>query len=107
MNRIQGCLLRVFIGESDKHDGMALYEWIVKRAKEAGLTGATVIRGIEGFGGHSQIHTARILQLSMDLPIVIEIIDTREKIDAFLPTVEQVVTGGIATLENVEMLFLS
>ena len=99
----EGCLLRIFIGESDKKDGMPLYAWIVRQAKKQGLAGATVIRGIEGFGAESHIHTARILQLSTDLPIIIEIIDTQDKIDAFLPIVDEAVNDGLATLENIKI----
>jgi PII-like signaling protein len=98
-----GCLLRIFIGESDKREGMPLYAWIVRQAKQAKLAGATVIRGIEGFGAQSHIHTARILQLSTDLPIIIEIIDTHEKIDAFLPTIDDAVKDGLATIEDIKI----
>ena len=79
----EGSLLRIFIGESDKHEGMPLYEWIVRKAREQGLAGATVLRGIEGFGAHSRVHTAKILRLSTDLPIVVEIVDSLEKIEGF------------------------
>ncbi len=99
----QGHLLRVFIGESDKHDGRPLYEWIVLQAREHGLAGATVLRGIEGFGAHSRLHTAKILRLSEDLPIVVEIVDTREKIEAFLPVIDGAIGEGLATLERVEI----
>ena len=98
-----GYLLRIFIGESDKKDGLPLYEWIVRRAKEEKLAGATVVRAIEGFGAGSHIHTARILQLSMDLPIIIELIDTLEKIENFMLTVDSVMTGGLVTLEKVQI----
>ena len=81
----EGSLLRIFIGESDRHAGMLLYEWIVRTAREQGLAGATVLRGVEGFGARSRVRTAKILDLSTDLPIVVEIVDTLEKIDAFLP----------------------
>ena len=96
----EGYLLRIFIGESDKKDGIPLYEWIVRRAKSEGIAGATVLRGIEGYGGHSKIHTAKILQLSMDLPIIVELIDTLEKIDAFMPIIEGVLQGGLVTQEK-------
>ena len=96
----EGYLLRIFIGESDKHDGLPLYEWLVRRAKQEKIAGATVIRGIEGYGGHSQIHTAKILQLSTDLPVIVELIDTLEKIDKFMPIVEEVVKGGLVTQEK-------
>jgi len=100
-----GKLLRIFVGEDDKHQGVALYEWIVRRAREQGLAGATVLRGLEGFGAHSRLHTAKILRLSTDLPIVIEIIDTEDKIEAFLPTIDDAIGEGLATLEKVEVRF--
>jgi PII-like signaling protein len=98
-----GKLLRIFIGETDKHDGVPLYEWIVRQAREQGLAGATVLRGLEGFGAHSRVHTAKILRLSADLPIVIEIVDIEEKIEAFLPTIDEAIGEGLATLEKVEV----
>jgi len=101
----EGSLLRIFIGESDKHEGMPLHEWIVRRAREHGLAGATVLRGIEGFGAHSRVHTAKILRLSMDLPIVVEIVDSLEKIEAFLPAVDGAIREGLATLERVQVRF--
>jgi PII-like signaling protein len=101
----RGHLLRVFIGESDRHEGLPLFEWIVRRARERGLAGATVLRGLEGFGAHSRIHTAKILRLSSDLPIVVEIVDTREKIEAFLPLLDAAVGEGLATIEEVEIRF--
>ncbi len=99
----EGKLLRIFIGENDKHEGLPLYEWIVKKARERGLTGATVLRGIEGFGAHSQLHTAKIVRLSSDLPIVVEIVDTEENIESFLPVVDDAVKEGLATVERVEI----
>ena len=101
----QGALLRIFIGESDRHEGVPLYEWIVRQARTHGLAGATVLRGLEGFGAHSRIHTAKILRLSTDLPLVIEIVDTREKIEAFLPAIDGAIREGLATLEKVEIRF--
>jgi len=101
----QGHLLRIFIGESDRHEGLALYEWIVRQAREHGLAGATVLRGLEGFGAHSRIHTSKILRLSMSLPIVVEIVDERKKIEAFMPVIDEAVTEGLATLEKVEIRF--
>ena len=100
-----GKLLRIFIGENDKYEGQALYEWIVHKARERGLAGATVLRGIEGFGAHSRLHTAKILRLSSDLPIVVEIVDTEEKIESFLPLIEDAVREGLATVERVEVRF--
>ena len=99
-------LLRIFIGESDKEPGRdrPLYEAIVRRAREAQLAGATVLRGPMGFGRHSRVHTAKLLELSTDLPIVIEIVDSEEKVDAFLPTVDELVTEGLVTLEAVRIV---
>ena len=102
----EGSLLRIFIGESDKHEGMPLYEWIVRKAREQGLAGATVLRGLEGFGAHSRVHTAKILRLSTDLPIVVEIVDSLEKIEAFLPAVDGAIREGLATLEKSPNSFL-
>ena len=87
----EGQLLRIFIGESDKYEGKPLYEWIVIKAKEHGLAGATAIRGLMGFGANSRIHTSKILRLSLDLPIIVEIVDTHEKIKEFLVIIESVV----------------
>lgn len=101
----QGKLLRIFIGESDQYEGRPLFEWIVRTARERGLAGATVLRGLEGFGAHSRLHTAKVLRLSSDLPIVVEIVDTPEKIEAFLPLIDGAITEGLATLENVEVRF--
>ncbi len=100
-----GYLLRIFVGESDKHDGKPLYEWLVLQAREAGLAGATVLRGIEGFGAHSRLHTAKVLRLSEDLPIVVEIVDALEKIEAFLPVVDHAIREGLATVERVNVRF--
>lgn len=99
----EGHLLRIFVGESDKHGGVPLYEWIVRQARERGLAGATVLRGVEGFGAHSRLHTAKILRLSADLPIVIEIVDSKEKVEAFLPVVDAAIPEGLATLEKVQI----
>src|SRR5690348_6095272 len=101
----EGYLLRIFIGETDKKEGLPLYEWLVRKAKQEHLAGATVLRGIEGFGAKSRIHTAKILQLSTDLPIIIEIIDTLEKIEAFMPIVDEAVHDGMATLEQIQIRF--
>ncbi len=100
-----GTLLRIFIGENDKHDGKPLYEWIVLEARKRGLAGATVLRGLEGFGAHSRLHTAKILRLSIDLPIIIELVDTEEKIEAFLPIIDGAITEGLATVEKVFIRF--
>lgn len=101
----EGRLLRIFIGEKDRYEGRPLYAWIVKKARESGLAGTTVTRGLEGFGAHSRLHSANILRLSADLPIIIEIIDTEEKIEAFLPLIDEAVEEGLATLEKVEVRF--
>jgi len=101
----EGKLLRIFIGESDKYEGQPLYEWIVRKARERGLAGATVLRGLEGFGAHSRLHTAKVLRLSSDLPIVIEIVDTEEKIESFLPFIDNAIGEGLATVERVEVRF--
>ena len=100
-----GKLLRIFIGENDRHEKMPLYEWIVRRARAEGLAGATVLRGLEGYRAHSRLHTTKILRLSSDLPIVIEIVDTEEKIEAFLPMIDDAISEGLATVEKVEVRF--
>lgn len=100
-----GKLLRIFIGESDKYEGQPLHEWIVRKARERGLAGATVLRGLAGFGAHSRLHTAKILRLSSDLPIVVEIVDTEEKIESFLPVIDDAIGEGLATVERVEVRF--
>jgi PII-like signaling protein len=100
-----GCLLRVFLGEADQHEGRPLYEWLVLRALDRGLAGATVVRGLMGFGAHSRLHTFRIERLSLDLPIVVEIVDTREKLEAFLAEVDPHIHEGLATLEDAEVRF--
>ena len=101
----EGQLLRILIGENDKYEKRPLYEWIVRKARESGLAGATVLRGLEGFGTRSRVHTAKILRLFSDLPIVIEIVDTHEKIAQFLPLIDDAITEGLATLENVKIRF--
>lgn len=97
-------LLRIFLGESDRWEHKPLYEAIVLKAREAHLAGATVLRGPMGFGKASHLHTSKILRLSMDLPLVIEIVDSEEKINAFLPTLDQMMGGGLVTLEKVKVL---
>ncbi len=99
----EGCLLRIFIGESDKHEGKPLYEWIVLKAREHGLAGATVVRGMMGFGAHSRLHTVKVERLSLDLPIVIEMVDARDKLEAFLALIDDNVTEGLATIERVDV----
>ncbi|MEW6298931.1 MAG: DUF190 domain-containing protein [Thermodesulfobacteriota bacterium] len=100
----EGILLRIFIGESDVWEGVPLYRAIVLKAQELGMAGATVLRGGMGFGAHSRVHTNKLLELSTDLPVVIEIVDTPERITALLPVLDQMVGEGLITLENVRVL---
>jgi len=100
----EATLLRIFIGESDRWDHKPLYEAIVLKARELHLAGATVLRGPMGFGKSSRLHTAKILRLSMDLPLVIEIVDSEEKIQAFLPVLDPMMKGGLVTLEKVRVI---
>ena len=100
----EGKLLRIFIGEGDRWQGRPLYEAIVLEARRRGLAGATVIKGFMGFGAHSRIHTAKLLELSQDLPIVVEIVDAPDKIEAFMPDLELMVGDGLITLERAEVL---
>ncbi len=97
-------LLRIFLGESDRWQHQPLYEAIVMKARELHLAGATVLRGPMGFGAASRIHTAKILRLSIDLPLVIEIVDTEEKVQAFLPVLKEMMGGGLVTLEKVKVI---
>ncbi|HTR99582.1 MAG TPA: DUF190 domain-containing protein [Bacteroidota bacterium] len=107
----EGKLLRIFLGESDRVNGRMMYEVLVRSAREAGLAGATVLRGIEGFGAKSRIHTAKILRLSEDLPIIVEIVDTEDKIRAFMPVVDELFqksgSGGMITLEKADVIHYS
>jgi PII-like signaling protein len=100
----EGKLLRIFIGESDRWHGKPLYEAIVLSAREHGLAGATVLRGPMGFGANSHIHTAKILRLSEDLPMIIEIVDLEDKIHDFLPVLDEMVAEGLITMETVHVL---
>jgi uncharacterized protein len=100
----EGKLLRLFIGESDTLHGKPLYQAIVERVRQEGLAGATVLRGIEGFGADSRLHTSRILRLSEDLPVVIEIVDTPEQIDRVVPILDEMVGEGMLTLERVQIV---
>ena len=100
----EAVLLRIFIGESDRWEHKPLYEAIVLKARELHLAGATVLRGPMGFGKSSRLHTAKILRLSMDLPLVIEIVDSDEKIQAFLPVLDKMMGGGLLTLEKVRVI---
>lgn len=101
----EGSLLRIFIGEDDKHEGMPLFEWIIQKARKHSLAGATVLRGLEGFGNHNRMHTAKILRLASDLPIVIEIVDAKDKIEAFIPVIDSAIAEGMVTIERVEVRF--
>jgi PII-like signaling protein len=100
----EGYLLRIFIGESDKQDRIPLYEWIVVEARQQGIAGVTVTRGMMGFGANSRtIHTFKIERLSEDLPIIVEIVDTREKLERFLAYIDDKIHAGLATLEKVQV----
>ncbi len=101
----EGYLLRIFIGESDKHEGRLLYEWLVLKARAEHLAGATVLRGMMGFGAHSRLHTFKIERLSEDLPIIIEIVDTKEKLENFLVQIDDVIKEGLATMEKAQIRF--
>ena len=100
----ESLLLRILLGESDRHDKKPLYEAIVLKARAAGLAGAKVTRGSMGFGASSHLHTAKILRLSDDLPVIIEIVDTEEKINGFLPQLQEIMGGGLVTLEKVRVI---
>jgi hypothetical protein len=100
----QAVLLRIFLGEADRWEHRPLHEAIVLRAREHQLAGATVLRGALGFGKSSRLHTAKILRLSMDLPLVIEIVDSAEKIESFLPILDSMMQGGLVTLEEIRVL---
>lgn len=100
----EGQLLRIFIGESDRWHGTPLYEAIVLKAREAGLAGATVLRGMMGYGAKSRIHTSKVLRLSEDLPIVVELVDRADKIMAFLPALDAMIVDGLVTLEPVQVI---
>jgi hypothetical protein len=100
-----GALLRIFVGEDDRQDGKALYEWLVLKARERGLAGATVLRGIMGYGANSRVHTFKIERLSLDLPIIVEIVDERSKLEAFLAEVDPHIGDGLATLEKADVRF--
>ena len=97
-------LLRIFFGEADRHDGTPLHEAIVMKAREMHMAGATVLRGPMGFGHSSRLHTAKILRLSEDLPLIVEMVDTEEKINAFLPVLDEMMGSGLVTMEKVKVL---
>jgi PII-like signaling protein len=100
----ESTLLRIFIGDADRYEGRPLYEAIVLKAREMHLAGATVLKSPMGFGHHSRLHTSKILQLSTDLPMVIEIVDESQKIQAFLPVLDEMMDGGLVTLEKVQVI---
>lgn len=100
----EGMLLRIFVGESDQYKGKALYEQIVLKARELNLAGATVLRGIMGFGADSRMHTAKLLRLSEDLPVVVEIVDSEEKLNMLMPFLDEVVEEGLITLEKAKVI---
>jgi len=99
----EGYLLRIIIGESDRHGGMHLYEWIVVKARECGVAGATVVRGMMGYGANSRIKTTSILRLSEDLPVIIELVDTRRMLEEFLEIIDPVISEGLVTLEKMNI----
>lgn len=101
----EGSLLRIFIGEAHKYKGKPLYEWIVMQAREYGLAGATVLRGMMGFGAHSVIKTSKILRLSEDMPVIIELVDVEDKLNDFLSTIEFAISEGLATYEKANIIF--
>lgn len=97
-------LLRIFVGESDRHDGRPLYAVVVEEARRLGLAGATVHRGFMGFGAHSRIHTSKVLRLSEDLPVIIEIVDSENRIEGFLPSLDELIGEGLVTVEKVRVI---
>ena len=102
----EGYLLRIFVGESDRHNGKPLYEWLVLQAREHELAGATVLRGIMGFGANTRvIHTFKIERLSEDMPIVVEIVDTKEKLEKFIESIDEHIQAGLVTLEKAQIRF--
>jgi len=97
-------LMRIFIGESDKHHGKPLYEVLLERFRKKGLAGATVLRGVAGFGASSKVHTDKVLRLSLDLPLIIEVVETEETIQAILPDLDELIGGGLITLERANVI---
>ncbi|MEA1927518.1 MAG: DUF190 domain-containing protein [Candidatus Auribacterota bacterium] len=100
-----GYLLRIYLEEDRKHDGLPLYEWIIKLAQEERLSGATILRGMEGFGLHHKMHSAKILRISSNLPIIIEIVDRIDKIEEFFSLIDPIISEGLVTVEKVRMKF--
>lgn len=99
----EGQMLRIYIGENNKYKSTPLYEWIVLKAREHGLAGATVLRGIMGYGANSRIHTTKILRLSEDMPVIVEIVDTKEKLKDFLEIIDETISEGLATIQNINV----
>ena len=104
MKQEEMVLMRIFVGESDRYEKQALYEALVELFREQGLAGATVIKGAMGYGGHSEVHTDRYLRLSSELPVVIEVVDNQDKIDAVLPLIESMFQGGMITMEKARVI---
>jgi PII-like signaling protein len=106
MTKLSGelTLMRIFIGESDRHGHLPLYEALVQFLRKEGFAGATVLRGVAGFGAHSVYHTDKLLRLSMDLPMVVEVVDRQEKIDAAMPKIDEMMNGGMITLEKAKVI---
>ncbi|MGI9330211.1 MAG: DUF190 domain-containing protein [Gammaproteobacteria bacterium] len=100
-----GLLLRIYISEQDRHEDEPLHQWLVSAAHAHGISGASVLRGLEGFGGDSRLHTARVIRLSTDLPLVVEIVDQPDKIESFLADIDQTLENGLVTVEKVRMKF--
>lgn len=100
---LNGSLLRIFISENNRHEGKPLYEWLAKEARQRGLAGVTVIRGMEGFGSHKELHTSKILDMSSNLPIMVYLVDTPEKIESFVDEIEAVIGEGLVTIEPLHM----
>ncbi|MDQ7054687.1 MAG: DUF190 domain-containing protein [candidate division KSB1 bacterium] len=100
----EGKLLRIFIGEADRYEGKPLYHALVEKAREMGMAGATVIRGVMGFGAHSRLHSARLLRLSEDLPLIIEIVDTDEKVRRYVEEIDDMFQDGLITIEKAEVI---
>lgn len=98
-------ILRIYLGEDNHNEGKPLYEWLVLKAREFGMKGATVLRGIEGYGASTHLHTAKVLRLSADLPVVVELVDTEEQVEAFLDIIEGVIDSGMAVIEDVHVRF--
>ncbi len=105
MNENRQQLLRIYLSEGRKYEGLPLHEWLLKKARDSGMAGATILRGMAGYGVDSQIHTAKILTLSQNLPLVIELVDSSDKVDAYLDLVDDAIDEGLATVEEVKVRF--